>query len=111
MRYSALYPSPCSSLAASGLSGLISSVAHISVNAGWSCGIPAVSAFMKPSKVSPAHSFMGLLSAPRGPQVRISGTFSSIITRGRTFSAQRIVTHAKPRMFLSTGFPPFALLK
>ena len=102
------YPKPFDSVSASGLLISIPIASQHSANAGWSFGRPVDRMLMKPLKVSPVRSLIGLLSAPRGHQVWISGTFSSIITRGLTSNAHLIETQARPLILLSTGLPPFA---
>ena len=56
-------------------------------------------------------SFFTGLPLRTGPQVWNSSTFSRMMTLGRTVPAHRSTIQASPRMFLSTGFPPLALLK
>jgi hypothetical protein len=69
------------------------------------------SCFHQRRNVNPRRSGHGSPVSSSGPQSSNSSTFSSMMTRGRTAFPQRTTTHARPRIFLSTGFPPFALLK
>ncbi len=68
-------------------------------------------ALTKQLNVRPFFLGHGRPSSPMLPHVLNSSTFSSMMTRGRVFEAHRSATHAKPRIFFSTGLPPFALEK
>ncbi|MCY1234445.1 hypothetical protein D9M72_470280 [compost metagenome] len=65
-------------------------------------------------KVLPRLSGQGI--SPRsvsmsGPHSFHSSTFSMMMTSGFARSAQSTITHARSRMFRSTGLPPLALEK
>ena len=60
--------------------------------------------------VMPLRRGQGWLSIS-GPQVWNSSTFSNTMTSGLAMPAHFSTIHARPRIFFSTGFPPFALEK
>ena len=66
------------------------------------------SAATKLSHSSPALSGMILPSASRGPQLRISVTFSRPMMRGRQSCTHCKATRGRSRTFLARGLPPRA---